>query len=1032
MARRIVAEFDAVTGPFTAKLARIDKSINRFERGTMNSFGRVEKGVDGIVASARRLRAMTGIFGAGYGLKIATGFVDQSKLIRNALREAGDESEETYKRVFQASVRSLSGFQEFTVGVQRFQKSLGESQGIEASIRQMETLSKLLALSGKTQQERASTMLQFSQALQAGVLGGEELRAIRENAPIELTKAIARAAGGTIKDLKNLAKEGKLTTEVMVTALKVLEEEADRRFENIEVTIQDAAKVFQSGAIVAAEGFDEGLGLSKATVSGMKVVGEILGENADAAESFGKAVKVAGAFLAVSFAGRKISGFQRSMQSLSQARLADVAAVKEQIAADRAKVASARLSLDAANRRQRADYENARSSAAISRANAAQARAANTLSAAEGRLAATSATLAVAQARLSLSNRALAASGRLLKGAFAFLGGWPGLILTAATAFTLLRDKTEDTTDRLAELSDMSGDWKGSMNTLIDLQREYAEAIKATGQAAEDASGRVVEARAREVKTAKKALRDELTELQSKQRERLVLLPNLSEDLDKAGEELTKFEALVQTIRPGSNTKAIVRERREIIAAYLEAERAYDKLFSAKEEAARRIQEIQMTFFGSDFVEPNKSVLKAYDFVQKFLSDNEPKLEKQKALLESVTAARTKLLEEYKETDPIIVRLDAAMARLSSQMRKGKSDTEGLTEAAKNLRKALAGIASINLGIDDRMAVVAAKLRALRAGASQSEISATGFAQGEAIKLGRSGASLDAIAGKYESLLDKKKAELDLEKQYNEEFSKRFSQSVGSGGGGGGGSSNSDLQDALSYIESMATAQEKQAREIRKIVELRQRLVNITGIDLRLIDQLDVAIQRARENFDELSQAETEFWDSMSDNIASSIEDWKGWGSLVRSILADVVRQNGPDFLMALFNPSLRGGESFGSRAANWITSGVFHDGTTNAGLNGKTRQVPASTFVNAPRFHNGALRVGEIPAILERGETVLPKNLSLDRLGGSSFTLQADFRGADSGAIPRIQAQLDKFSAEFGPRVIATMTKAGKSRVKI
>ena len=58
------------------------------------------------------------------------------------------------------------------------------------------------------------------------------------------------------------------------------------------------------------------------------------------------------------------------------------------------------------------------------------------------------------------------------------------------------------------------------------------------------------------------------------------------------------------------------------------------------------------------------------------------------------------------------------------------------------------------------------------------------------------------------------------------------------------------------------------------------------------------------------------------------------------------------------------------------------------AGIHGTPRTVPALAFAGAPRFHSGGMagiRPGEVPAILQRGEVVLPKGA---RMGGSSVVV--------------------------------------------
>ena len=60
--------------------------------------------------------------------------------------------------------------------------------------------------------------------------------------------------------------------------------------------------------------------------------------------------------------------------------------------------------------------------------------------------------------------------------------------------------------------------------------------------------------------------------------------------------------------------------------------------------------------------------------------------------------------------------------------------------------------------------------------------------------------------------------------------------------------------------------------------------------------------------------------------------------------------------------------------------AGVHHSGGI-AGAPSITREIPALAFLNAPRYHGGGivgLRPNEVPAILEKGETVLPKGAKM------------------------------------------------------
>lgn len=76
------------------------------------------------------------------------------------------------------------------------------------------------------------------------------------------------------------------------------------------------------------------------------------------------------------------------------------------------------------------------------------------------------------------------------------------------------------------------------------------------------------------------------------------------------------------------------------------------------------------------------------------------------------------------------------------------------------------------------------------------------------------------------------------------------------------------------------------------------------------------------------------------------------------------------------------------------IIPGILHKGGV-AGRDGygHGRSVSPSVFANAPRYHDGGiagLRPGEVPAILQKGEPVLPKGT---RIGGGSTVINQNFK---------------------------------------
>lgn len=147
---------------------------------------------------------------------------------------------QAYGMVYQAAQNSRGNLSDTNQLVNRIMMSgvYGQEEGsFGAATRMAETLNKALTVSGSTGEENKRALLQLSQALSSGVLQGDELRSIREQAPY-LAKVLAEGLGKiddkfigtTIGDLKELGAEGKLTSDVVIRAFEAMQNEVDATF----------------------------------------------------------------------------------------------------------------------------------------------------------------------------------------------------------------------------------------------------------------------------------------------------------------------------------------------------------------------------------------------------------------------------------------------------------------------------------------------------------------------------------------------------------------------------------------------------------------------------------------------------------------------------------------------------------------------------------------------------------------------------------------------------------------------------------
>lgn len=213
------------------------------------------------------------------------------KVIENRLRSLGEHSDEAAEKLASAAIRSRAPLEDMAGTVARIQKATGG--GYDETIRRVETLNKLMAVGGATASEVNSVVVQLSQALSSGVLQGDELRSLRETAPVELLDAIAKAAGVTRAELKEMGADGKLTSDIIVQALDAMAATADEQFGGTTQTIGAAFTNLNTGLTMFAGRLDEGLGATGAFSDALASMGEWLGNNADVAEELGRSIRSA-------------------------------------------------------------------------------------------------------------------------------------------------------------------------------------------------------------------------------------------------------------------------------------------------------------------------------------------------------------------------------------------------------------------------------------------------------------------------------------------------------------------------------------------------------------------------------------------------------------------------------------------------------------------------------------------------------------------------------------------------------------------
>ncbi|WP_235427530.1 tape measure protein [Yersinia rochesterensis] len=211
---------------------RLDQMEGKFN-STAKSVDRAEKSFLSLSRVATALSAAISVQQiASYG----NSWVTVSNKLVNAVR-ANEDLFTVTNRVFDISQNTRAGLEATATLYGRLERATRSAGTSTADLAKLTTtINKGLVVSGATAEEASSTMIQLSQALASGVLRGEEFNSISENGS-RLAVALADSLGVTVGQLRAMAAEGKLTTDVVVNGLLKQSDAIAKEFGNTVLTM---------------------------------------------------------------------------------------------------------------------------------------------------------------------------------------------------------------------------------------------------------------------------------------------------------------------------------------------------------------------------------------------------------------------------------------------------------------------------------------------------------------------------------------------------------------------------------------------------------------------------------------------------------------------------------------------------------------------------------------------------------------------------------------------------------------------------
>lgn len=211
----------------------------------------------GVTASDGLLGKVKGLVGAYLGLRTVGSVVDISDTLAsntarlNLMNDGLQTTEQLEQMIFGAAQRSRGEFIAMEASVAKLGNLAGDSFSSSGQIVSfLEQTNKLLKISGASTEESSAAMLQLTQSMAKGVLNGDELTSIMENGSM-LAKTIADYMGVSTGEMKAMAAEGQVTSDVIIAAILGATEQTNEAFESIPMTWGDVMTGIKNNAISA-------------------------------------------------------------------------------------------------------------------------------------------------------------------------------------------------------------------------------------------------------------------------------------------------------------------------------------------------------------------------------------------------------------------------------------------------------------------------------------------------------------------------------------------------------------------------------------------------------------------------------------------------------------------------------------------------------------------------------------------------------------------------------------------------------------
>lgn len=244
-----------------ARLVANISSAERYIRDNVSEQGKfnqeIAKGTNATNGLLSKLKGITAAYLSIKGAGQVLGLSDEVTQTQARLNLLLDNFSETgsvdalFKKIYASAQDARGSLTDTAAVVARFGNNAKDAfSGSDEVVAFANLVQKQMTIAGATTSEASNAMLQLSQALGSGVLRGDELNSIFENAP-NLIQNIADYLGKPIGEIREMAADGELSADTVKNAIFAAADDINAKFSSMPLTWGQMWTKFQNTATMA-------------------------------------------------------------------------------------------------------------------------------------------------------------------------------------------------------------------------------------------------------------------------------------------------------------------------------------------------------------------------------------------------------------------------------------------------------------------------------------------------------------------------------------------------------------------------------------------------------------------------------------------------------------------------------------------------------------------------------------------------------------------------------------------------------------